>query len=121
MMSGIFRDHLPRITLELPSRDRTIPVEFVLDTGFDGDLTLPSRLVRLLQTAPLFTSLLSLADGSIGDFPVHELVLEWNGTDRPVEVLVLEGSPLLGTLLLDGCQVHLDMVEGGEVVVDLPD
>ena len=37
-----------------------------------------------------------------------------NGT----EVITLEGRPLLGNVLLEGCQLQIDMTDGGEVVID---
>lgn len=33
---------------------------------------------------------------------------------------VLENNPLVGTFLLDGCHLDVEMAEGGEVVIELP-
>lgn len=46
MIVGIFRDRFPRVALPLPFLDGPRDVELVLDTGFDGYLTLPSRIIH---------------------------------------------------------------------------
>lgn len=121
MILGRFRDHLPRVRLDLPGRDgRLVPVEFVVDTGFEGDLSVPSDLVRLLDAQPRFLTRRKLADGTHLDCPVYQIVLDWNGEPHTIEALVLENNPLLGTLLLDGCRLEVEMEESGEVVIELP-
>ena len=48
MMIGHVRDNFPRLMLTLPGRNGSVNVEFVVDTGFDGELT--NRLaIELLQ------------------------------------------------------------------------
>lgn len=121
MILGQFRDHFPRVTLSLPGAAGPIAVEFIVDTGFDGDLSLPSTLLGQLDVQPLFLSLRAFGDGSLRECPVYRLDWEWNGEPRTVEILVLEHNPLLGTTLLDGCQLHVEMMEGGEVLIELPD
>lgn len=37
------------------------------------------------------------------------------------EVLQLGHNPLLGALLLEGCHLDLDFVEGGEVIIEFSD
>jgi clan AA aspartic protease len=121
MILGHFRDHLPRVTLPLPGSTGPLPVLFIVDTGFEGDLALPSNILHQLDTQPLFLSLRALGDGTLRECSVHQLVWEWNDEPRTVEVLVLEHNPLLGTMLLEGCHLAVDMTEGGEVVIELPD
>jgi clan AA aspartic protease len=108
------------VTLDLPGNELPLTVEFILDTGFDGDLALPSRILGQLNTRPLFRTLRRLGDGSLLECPVYELELEWHDESRTVEVLVLENNPLIGTLLLEGCHIDIDMTEGGEVVIETP-
>jgi clan AA aspartic protease len=121
MIPGLFRDHLPRVTLSLPGSTGPILVEFIVDTGFEGDLALPSNILRQLEAQPLFLSLRALGDGTLRECPVYQLAWEWNDEPRTVEVLALEHNPLLGTMLLEGCHLDVDMTEGGEVLIELPD
>jgi clan AA aspartic protease len=121
MILGLFRDHLPRVTLVLPGPTGSNAVEFIVDTGFDGDLALPSNILRQLDAQPLFLSLRALGDGTLRECPVYQLAWEWNDEPRIVEVLALEHNPLLGTMLLEGCHLAVELAEGGEVVIELPD
>jgi clan AA aspartic protease len=121
MILGVFRDHLPRVTLTQPGRSGSIAVEFILDTGFEGDLSLPSNILRQLDTHLLFLSLRAMGDGSLRECPGYHLAWQWNDEPRTVEILALEHNPLLGTMLLESCHLDVDMAEGGEVVIELPD
>ena len=55
----------------------------------------------------------------LGRFRDH-ITLDWNGERRAVEVLALENNPLIGTYLLDGCHLDIEMEEGGEALIELP-
>ena len=121
MILGVVRDHLARVTLTLPGLMGAISVEFILDTGFDGDLTLPSSDLRQLDARPLFTSLRALGDGTLVECPVYQIEMEWNDLPRTVDILALEHNPLLGTMLLEGCRLDIDLTENGEVIIELPD
>jgi hypothetical protein len=50
--------------------------------------------------------------------PHHQIMLDWNEELRPTEIIMLDGRPLLGNLLLEGSQIQIDMTDGGEVVID---
>ncbi len=54
MILGEFRGHFPRITLTLPGIQGEVEVEFIVETGFDGDLALPEILLnQLVATVPV--------------------------------------------------------------------
>src|ERR1051325_6216016 len=114
MIVGRFQDHFPRVSLELPTLNgRYVSVEFILDTGFDGDISLPSAFLRRFDSSPAFSTMRELADGSYREFAMHSMTIQWNGEEREIEVLVLEREPLLGTMLPDGGRITIDLVEGG--------
>jgi predicted aspartyl protease len=83
MILGSFHDHLPRVTLTLPGRSGSIAVEFILDTGFEGDLSLPSNILRQLAAQPLFLSVRAMGDGSLRECPVYHLAWQWNENHEP--------------------------------------
>lgn len=118
MIVGIFRDRFPRVSLPLPFVDGVRDVEFVLDTGFDGYLTLPSRIIQVLEAVPFSPQTHLLADGSEMQSYVYRLVIEWEGELREVEALVLETNPLLGTLCVADCHLDIEATEGGEVLIE---
>ena len=76
-------------------------VRFALDTGFIGDITLPSAACAALGFRYLRPQPVSLADGSRVVLDVYEGTLVWDGATRAVEVLAADGTPLLGMTLLD--------------------
>ena len=47
-----------------------------------------------------------------------EIMLDWNGETRTTEVLVLEGEPLLGTVLMRENLLQVEMTDGGEVIIE---
>lgn len=120
MITGRFRDSLPRVSLELPTVDGIQTVEFVLDTGFDGDLSLPDEMARRLSGASQGTQLIRLAGGFQRRCPYYEIVWEDEDSEsRVVEVLVMDGNPLMGTAFLKGNLLSIELIEGGEVVAEL--
>ncbi|WP_394796507.1 hypothetical protein [Armatimonas sp.] len=119
MIEGRFRDGLPRTTLTLPGRDGDFEVEFVVDTGFDGGLSLPEHLARTLEADEPDIRLIRLAGGHQSRCFYYEIALETeDGDSRPMEVLVLEGNPLLGNLFLEGTLLQIEVEEGGSVTAE---
>jgi clan AA aspartic protease len=114
MISGRFERGHPRVELAVDGES----VEFVIDTGFEGDLALPAELARRLCGPVVGARRRMLADGRRVDVQVHEIELPWQDEDRLTEVLVLEGTPLLGTVLLEGHHLHVEVEEGGEVLIE---
>jgi predicted aspartyl protease len=49
---------------------------------------------------------------------VYEASLLWDGVERAVEVLAMEGAPLIGMALLNGFDVRLQVAEGGLVTIE---
>lgn len=98
--------------------ERRIEVEAILDTGFDGGLTLSADAVDALSL-PLRGSRESiLADGSLVALDIHRARVLWEGHPRVVQILAAEGAPLVGMSLLYGSEVRLRVVEGGSVVIE---
>jgi predicted aspartyl protease len=119
MIQGIFRDGHPFIVLILPGLHGPLTIEFVVDTGFEGDFALPDAIARQLNSWPAGTRDMLLADGSVRRCHSRELVWDENGDDeRTVEVLVLEGRPLVGTHFLIEKSIHIDVTQGGPVIVE---
>ena len=118
MTSGTFRDGHPRITLELPTQTGVLSVEFIVDTGYEGDITMPPDLARQVDAMEMGSRRQSLADGTIHRIPLYQTALEWEGEQRTVEMLVLGGQPLIGTDLLGDMLLQVEVTEGGEVTIE---
>lgn len=96
----------PRI--EIPIGDN--PVEFVVDTGFNGEFMLPANLVEALGFEFTMVIKAELADGSIVDTAVYSGIIEWFGSEREVEVMTSESSDaLLGTEMLRDATLFLNL------------
>ena len=117
-MLGQFRDSFPRVLLTLPGTAGPVPIEFIIDTGFEGELALPSSVVQQLNVQFAGREIFALADASLSERVLYKLFLEWDEEPRLVEVLVLDGNPLLGTLFLRDHYLQVEMREGGEVVIE---
>ncbi|MBC8134342.1 MAG: hypothetical protein H8F28_00465 [Fibrella sp.] len=115
---GVFRAKMPRVEVALPADGESLAVEFVLDTGFNGDLALPQRVVQRLCATMQPAQLHRMANGDVFTTPTYLLDIPWLGRTRTVEVIALEGNPLLGTGLLLGTQITIDAVAGGEVIIE---
>ena len=82
-------------------------VEFIVDTGFDGELSLPSNLARHLDVEIAGHQALALADGTTIFSPYYRVLLDWGDESR-----------LTGVLLLEGHWLHSQMTSGGEVDIE---
>lgn len=107
------------VTVELLASDGQFqPFEFVLDTGFDGDLSLPSRTLRGLAAAPEGEYPTELADGSrIMSYAWTASAL-WDGQTRPILIVESDGEQLLGMNLLWQNLITLEAKAFGQVTID---
>lgn len=118
MIYGYVRDFAPLIRLTLPGVKERLSVEFTVDTGFAGDLALPWAIAQQIDLQLAERRFIRLADGTTRECEFGAIALEWNEELRETEVLILEGRPLLGMLLLNGCHLSIDISDGGEVVIE---
>ena len=102
------------VAFRLPGRP-DLKIEFVLDTGFAGALTLPAAAIAALGL-PFFQQIdASLADDASSKADAHLVTVVWDGIETDVAVLAMGRRPLLGTALLDGYRLTADFQDGGSV------
>ncbi len=106
------------VTFRLANRP-SLMIEFVVDTGFVGFLTLPSSAVAALGLPYQFDTPANLADDSEVQMAVHEATIIWDGENRVVRVLATGKRPLLGMALLAGQELVMQCIDGGTVTVDI--
>lgn len=117
-MNGVVHADQALLGVALRSPDRPdVTVEFVVDTGFVGYLTLPPSAVEALDLPFVRRITANLADDSAIYVSVYAATIVWNGQEQDVEVLATGRRPLLGTLLLAGCDLGVKFVDGGLVSV----
>jgi clan AA aspartic protease len=106
--------------IELTVRGPTGQVEktrVVIDTGYDGYLTLPPSLIRWLQLAWKRSGIAELADGSQCQFDIYEAMVTWHGRRCSVAVDEADTDPLVGMSLLKGSELKVQVRKGGKVSI----
>jgi len=120
MMTGAVNPELEAL-LQLTVRDaggqpQSVPA--VIDTGFNGFLTLPPTLVATLGLPWLCGQEGQLADGSVQAFDVYVATVDWDGQPRSVEVDAAEAQPLIGMGLMQGSELRIQVRPGGSVTIE---
>ena len=93
-------------------------VEAIVDTGYNGFLTITPALVEELGL-PFETMVLTrLADGSETRFHAHRAVVLWDGRPLDIEIHVSKAMPLAGMSLLHWYSLQMDVRDGGRVAVE---
>jgi clan AA aspartic protease len=95
-----------------------VDVTAVIDTGYSGRLSLPMALITVLGLPPLASRVVRLADRSRKVLRTYEAEILWDGQQRLLRVLALEGDPLVGTALLEGYDLKVGFVDGGSVTLE---
>ena len=90
----------------------------VIDTGFNGDLTLPVEFIRELGLSLYGEVSATLADGQTNDYNHYRAIVLWAGERRVIEVMESRNQYLLGTNLLFDSTLTVQMWEGGDVVIE---
>jgi predicted aspartyl protease len=107
------------VFLTLSGVERPLEIEFIVDTGFAGELALPGRLAVGLDSDPGGYRKRRAANDSTLLCALVIAMVQWDDSWRAVEVLVLEeGEALLGTQLVHDMALHVEMSEGGQVLIE---
>ncbi|MXZ88513.1 MAG: clan AA aspartic protease [Dehalococcoidia bacterium] len=104
------------LTLEGPTGG-VQEIEAVVDTGFNGYLTLPPVLVEDMRLPTVGDGEAILADGSEATFDVHRVMVVWDGRPMHVETAAVGVDPLVGMALLHGHNLNVDIENGGRVQI----
>ena len=92
-------------------------IECVIDTGFAGFLTLPIDAILALNLPFIRRMPVNLADNSTIFVEVFAATILWKVGELELEVLATRMRPLLGTLLLEGCELNIRCTEGDVVEI----
>lgn len=92
--------------------------EAILDTGYDGPLTLPRAVIAVLGLPWRSRSQATLADGSVQQFDVYSGTVNWDGSLIAIWVPAIDPTPLLGMALLVGYDLRARIRVGGSVEIE---
>jgi clan AA aspartic protease len=96
-------------------RDREL--EAILDTGFDGWLSLPLAILDEMGFDWRRRGRAFLADGSEAVFDIYEGVVIWDGQACRVPIHAADVTPLVGMSFLDGYEINIQAKPGGKVAI----
>ena len=106
-----------RLTVQGPAGTAR-EVDAVIDTGFNGFLTLPPALVAELALPLEGIGRATLGDGSEATFPFYDVAVLWDEQMRYGLADAAATTPLVGMTLLRGYALHIEVEPGGRVVVE---
>jgi clan AA aspartic protease len=106
------------IPIEVLGANGQVRVEAVIDTGYNGFLTLPRTVIEGLGLTFVGPARAALGDGNEVTMDLFLAAVQWEDGPRDVLVLQTDGGTLLGMAMLGGCRVVMDVEEGGSVSIE---
>jgi clan AA aspartic protease len=120
MISGVVNAHdeaTIHLRLHGPVGQEQV-VEAVIDTGFNGFLTLSPALVERLGLLRIGRGRAILANGQEEFFDVYEVDVLWDSQWRTVEIDAAETGALIGMAMLHGYSLYVEAIVGGHVIIE---
>jgi clan AA aspartic protease len=118
MITGEVREDEARVRLRIRGPGgRQHEIEAVIDTGYNGWLTLPPALIARLRL--LWQNFVRgvMADGSEDTFNVYEATVMWDRRIRLIPVTEADSDPLVGMALLKGYEVNMEVRPRGKITI----
>lgn len=119
MIAGVVNAHREatiRLYLQAPDGPDH-EIEAILDTGFNGSLTLPPATIAALGLPWRTRGLVILANGTEDQCDIYAAVVLWDGMPRNILVEAADTDALVGMALLYGHDVRMQVVEGGSIII----
>ncbi len=104
------------VRLEMVIDDTRHPVDFVVDTGFSGYLSVSERLVRQLSLRQTGTEKGITADGRSNTFPTFGVQVMWDGQIQSVSAPLFE-APMIGTRMMLDYELRAIWIPTREVII----
>lgn len=102
-MTGSFTSEgEPSLPIRVVGPAGTLNIDTIVDTGFNGDLTLPQEQIKSLDLPAATVTEVTLADGRVREVQMYLAEVRIDGDNRQVFVAEAPTTPLLGTDLLWG-------------------
>ena len=101
----------------LDNQGKPHTIQFILDTGFTGQLLLPNQYMNRLGLSITEWIDARPATGEFVRVPYAEATVVWRGTQRRAEILQLDSESLLGMEFLWNHRITIDAVADGAVSI----
>jgi clan AA aspartic protease len=118
MIKGIVKSCAARIKLWVRGADSQRRVEAVIDTGFNGWLTLPAETIASPKLPLKTIAEDTLADGRVELFEVYTALIIWDDEIRRIAVHKSGSAALVGMALLKGYELNVQVRSRGEVRIE---
>jgi len=117
MITGIVNgDFEAMLSLSICGSDgKVYTQDAIIDTGFNGWLSLSPDLIDQLNLKWKRRGRAILGDGSECVFNIYEAVVLWDGVDLTIPIDEADSEPLVGMSLMEGYQLMVQVFEGGKV------
>ena len=100
MTGSLTADGEPVLPVHISGPAGAVTVDAMIDTGFNGELTLPQTQIEALGLSEAIATEVTLADGRTRDVPLYDATAKFDESSRAMFVTKAPTSPLLGTSLL---------------------
>jgi clan AA aspartic protease len=119
MITGIVNaDFEAIISLAISDSDGKIYTQdAIIDTGFNGWLSLPPDLIDQLNLKWKRRGRAILGDGSECIFNVYEAVVVWDGDYLTIPIDEADSEPLVGMSLMENYQLTVQVFEKGNIEI----
>ena len=119
MTTGFFTpDQEPALSFEIRGPEGGRSFDAVIDTGFNGALTLPPGWIDALGLPQSGEQRVSLADGRVIVVPMHVGYVILDDQDLEIDVAKAQTDPLAGTALFWGFSLYVEFQTNGVVEVE---
>ena len=106
------------LSIVIKNNQKTQLVNAVIDTGFSGFLTLPSKVISNIGLNWEGRDIATLGDGTSCTFDFYIGFIIWDGEYREIYINESETVPLIGMRLLRGYDLQIRAIEGGTVKIE---
>ena len=96
-------------------------VDAIVDTGYNGFLTLPPHLITALGLIRQGRGRATLANGSEDIFDIYDVRVLWDSRSKEIETDAADTTPLVGMALLNGYDLHIQVAIGGRITIEAAD
>ncbi len=93
-------------------------IDGVIDTGFNGFLTLPPFLIATLGYPRIGYGRTQMSNGKEEAFDIYEATVIWDGVLRQIEIDEADTDALIGMSLIYGYELRMQGKDGGRVTIE---
>lgn len=92
-------------------------IDAVIDTGYNGYVTLPLAMVERLRLPFVKRGRATLANGTEDFCDIYKATVRWDRQAIGVQADAADTTPLVGMALLEGHNLNVDVHRGGRVLI----